>query len=460
MTIRIGLGACLLLACGGGSGDESRRGTAPRESIGAETSEESADDAQSLDTESRDVAGGETSEFGGDIGSCPEIVSNESLAFDDPRVASWVALAQGHHEQTLGWRRNVLSDAVTGFEEHTGVVIDVTVLRTREVVYGTGGSTQEEFALCDGLSARQLELEMTLATADGAFVATVRDWYEPTPFAEDPRLELGWMNPDRNREAVEFMGSLELGFDPAGGGTPSATIGISFGADGVQGRLSPGLSIRDEAYVPNRSSWEPISGTFPDDPCRGNGTPVDLDDAVEGLADIGGTPRAAFGRVVEAWERAPVPARWAAPFGVELPPEVAVPPATELTLDLGEPTQACLSGGYTLVEAPLSVVTADGRVNTTQPILLELLGGNGAGGSARSPWIAAADFTARAGVADVAFAAGAYGAIDMRAGADFRDEQVSGRLSVFQWAAFVSDQAAHPELVWCGGRNCVVEPER
>jgi hypothetical protein len=111
---------------GGGSGHDPRQSAdsvpeaeAPREAApsGEGAGERAGQDAAAVrEAERQEIAGGETTEFSGDIGSCPEIVSNEPLDLDEPDVASWVALAQGHHEPTLGWRRAVSSDAVRGGE--------------------------------------------------------------------------------------------------------------------------------------------------------------------------------------------------------------------------------------------------------------------------------------------------------------------------------------------------------
>jgi hypothetical protein len=441
MKVELAVGVCLLLACGGSGagGDGARTEQDPIQS--PEAAREAA--------RSQQVAGGETSEFSGDIGSCPEIVSTEPLDLDEPDVASWIALAQGSHEPTLGWKRMVSSDAVQGFEEHTSLSIDVNVLRGREVVYGAGGATHDEVGVCDGLSARQLELEVALATSDGAVVAAFRRWFEPLMYEGVPGgivLVEGRLNPDQDRNPVEFSGSLELGLDPALGGEPALGVSLQFDAESVRGSLSPMRSIRDESYVLNRSSWTPIVGYFPDDSCEGNGDPIGLDEPVESLG--GQTPRANYGRLAAEWAREPIPAVWMdKPFGTVLDE----PPPTEVNQRGGEPTHACISGDHVLVHASLTITTADGRVNLTQPFAAELSFGNGARGDRRTPWVPAENFEAETGLPGVNLSVGGYGAIDFSSSVDWSEDRRYGHLWVQKWQAFTEESAGYPVLDWCKG---------
>jgi hypothetical protein len=444
MKINLGLGVSLLMACGGNSGQ------------GASSNPESARAASAPGADpTREVGGGETTEFSGDISHCPEIASSEPLALDDPEVASWAALAQGHHEQTLSWTRDVLSDGVSGFEEHTSVSFDVNVLRGREVVYGSGGATHSELELCNGTRARQLELDISLATADGAVIAAVREWFEPRMDEERLRLGIGALHPDRASGGVDFTGSLQLGLDPALGGRSSLGVNLSFDSESVRGSLSPQRSLRDGSYVPNRSDWAPLQGHFPDEPCLDS--PIGLDEIVPSLGE---TPRAAFQRTAAAWASEPILATWTAtPYGIALP-GVEAPPPTEVSLSLGEPTHACISGGYYVtVAAPLTVVTADGRMNLTQQLTIEV-GSNGALASLKTPWIPDANFSQQAGISGVNLDAGSYGALNFLLMVDFQDDRVEGAIGVWQWQAFIEEFAPYPMLEWCKGTHCSAEPER
>jgi hypothetical protein len=402
------------------------------------------------------VAGGETNEFSGNIGSCPEIASSQPLDLGDPEVASWVAMAQGHHEQPLLWRRLVLSDEVTGFAEHTSVSIDVNVLGGRDVVYGSAGNTDNELAGCDGRRARQIELEITLATADGAVASTFRGWFEPGP--SDSRgtvLHAHGLNPDSSGD-IELNGTLELKLDPALGGTPRIGFDIEFSADSVRGTLSPEVLPEDPAW--NQSSWTPLEAIFPDDPCGPEGRSIGLDESV---ADLGGVPRAYYQRIATALGRARIPAVWrSTPSGVEPSPldvPLDVPPPTEVSLAAGEPTRACALGTSVTVYAPVTVTTADGRVNLTQPFAFNLYEFT-AFINERTPWVPAADFVEHIGLSGLNLESG-YGSVYFQTNVDWENASVEGALEVSQWDAFMDRAAAYPVLEWCKGGQCAPQTE-
>ena len=235
MKARLALGVAVLTGCSGYSGPTPAEVRAREERARARISEASSD-----------VAGGETSEFSGGVGieAC-EITSSEPIDLGDPELASWAAMAQGHHELTLGWRRLVLSDAVLGFAEHTSVSIDVNVPGGREIVYGSGGI--DELSFCDGHRGRQIELEITLATADGALAGTFRSWFEPGFTNDgDTVLQRAMLS------SIDLNGTLELGLDPALGGRSQVDVSIDFGVDSVRGSLSPAVFPEDDT-----SGWAP-----------------------------------------------------------------------------------------------------------------------------------------------------------------------------------------------------------
>jgi len=438
MRVKLAWGVALLTACSGGSG----QGPGP--------AQERAREEGSQASEAGDVAGGETNEFSGDISSCPEIASSEPLDLADPEVASWVAMAQGHHEQTLGWRRLVLSDEVVGFEEHTSVSIDVNVLGARYVTYGSGGSTSYELAGCDGLSARQIGLQITLATADGAVVTTFSSWFQPAP-TDDRGMVLRHegLNPD-TLGGVELSGTLDLSRAPAPSGTPWVGVSIEFSADSVRGTLSPEVPPETPAW--NRPNWTPIEAIFPDDPCGSQGRSIGLDDYFQ---DLGATPRVRYQSATA--RREPIPAVWrTSPPGVEARP-LDVPPPTEVRLDAGEPTQACAVGTSVTVYAPLTVTTADGRVNLTQPFAFNLYEYS-AYINERTPWVPAADFNEQIGLDGVNVASG-YGSVYFQNNVNWGYAQVEGSLEVSQWDAFTDQIAAYPVLTWCRGGWCIPETE-
>jgi hypothetical protein len=360
-------------------------------------------------------------------------------------------MAQGHHEQTLGWRRLVLSDEVAGYEEHTSVSIDVSVLGGRDVVYGSGGTPG--FTGCDGLRGRQIELEITLATADGAAATTFRDWFQPAP--TDTRgmvLRAGGFNPD-GRGVIEVNGALELRPEPALGGTPQGWVDIEFSADSVRGSLAFALLLDDDAG--SLPLWSPIEAMFPDDPCGSQGRSIGLDEPFTGLVS---TPRALYENMVRTRGRETLPAYWTRtpyrtePSALDLPLNVPLPPPTEVTLVAGEPTRACAIETSVTVYAPMTVTTADGRVNLTQPFPFNLYESS-AYISEMTPWVPAAEFNEHMGLDGVNIES-RYGSVSFYNNLDWRDTWIEGTLEVSEWGDLGDKRAAYPSLKWCRGRDC------
>ena len=442
MKVKLALGVAVLAACSEGSGQSPGQRQAQAR---AERARVQADEG------SGDVAGGETSEFSGDISACPEIASSEPLDLDDPEIASWVAMAQGHHEQTLGWRRLVLSDEVAGFAEHTSVSIDVNVLGGRDIVYGGGGNTDYELSGCDGLRARQIELEITLATADGAVAATFRNWFSPGPTASGGMvLDHHGLNPDGSGP-FELNGTLDLGLAPALAGTSQVGYDIEFGADSVHGTLSPAVMPDNDA---GKSGWWPIEAVFPDDPCGSQGSSIGLD---EFFGPLGATPRARYQLMARARGRDVLPAIWKSSLYGDEPSALDVPPPTVVSLDAGEPTRACDFGGSVTVYAPLTVTTADGLVNLTQPFAFNLSDFNYYI-SEQTSWVPATDFDEQMGIGGLNLESG-YGSIYLQNEVD-QNSRIEGALEVQQWDAFTHQAAPYPALVWCKGRaSCFSETE-
>jgi hypothetical protein len=431
MKLKLAAGATLLLACGGGTERASTGGEDPR-----------------APGDAADIAGGETSEFsGGDIDHCLVIASSEPLDLDSTDWAAWVALVEGRHESTLGWRRVFEADTVTGFEEHTRVALDVSVLGGRDVVYGAGDPSSKH-AECEGLRVQQLELAIEITTADGSVAASYRDWFERSPDEEaagGERLVAGRLNPDMNRDGVAFTGSLEIDISPAIDGGRALYPHVQFDAEGVRGALVPVLKSSDLREV------VPIEGFFPDDPCRGSGRPVALDATLDFVEQ---TPRELFQRVADGWGAAPVAAVWTARDGST----TGAPPATEVTLRAGEPTHACVSGSYIQVHAPLTLTSADGRVNLTQSLATSVADDGGAMTEGQSAWLPAARFEGQMGISGVDFDGAEYGSVSLLNNLDYVDGKVEGTLDVAVWRGFEDEfddgSADYPQLAWCTGESC------
>lgn len=440
MKARLAWGVALLTACGGYSGPSA---------------ELTRERARQRPTEAVvDAVGGEPREPSGGIVDCLETTSSEPLDLNDPEVASWVAMVQGHHEQTLGWRRLVLSDELAGFEEHTSVSIDVNVTGGRERVYESGGSTEGALAGCEGVRVREIELEITFATADGAVAATFRRWFAPAP-SDWHGTVVQFYGPLADESgAVALGGTLELNFEPALGGTPSVWVQLEFSADSVRGSWAPAVMPGDDARD-GAPLW-PIEAIFPDDPCGSigsEGRSIALD---EFSTELGGAPRAIYQRMPAARAPARLGAVWRSspsdvvPSPADLP--LDVPPATQVTLIAGEPTRACLVGTTVTVHAPLTVTTADGLVSFTQPFIFNLSEGSAYIGE-RTPWVPAGDFNERSGIGDVNLQGG-YGSIYFQSFVDWRSRLIEGALEVSHWNAFSDRRAAYPVLEWCNASVC------
>lgn len=420
----------LVAACGGGERD------------GAEAAEGRGD-----------VAGGETSEFsGGDIEGCPEIVSNTALNLEDVEIASWAALAEGHHELALAWQRDFLIDTLSGFEEQTELTLDVTLLGGRELVYGTGGYDSYEYEGCDGTRARQLELDVALETADGALTANFPHWVE---LHSDPGAPGGRrLSSAQVREgngtygAPSFTSGIEFGLDPGLGGSPMLSVMLVFDAESARGSVVPYVVLPPQGERGGDSAtWSPLSGSFPDDGCGAwyrRAVPLD-----EVNAELGTTPLAAYessdlrqtATFVAGWEEA------GNPIGTP-----AIQSWTEVTVTPGAPTRACQESDRVSIHTSLSIETADGRVSLTQPATLSLGRNSGTIGGSLSPWIPTSAFQGATGM-DVDLGDSEYGAVEINYWDDAGGD-VEGNLSVLSWRNFDYDRSAHPQLRWCAGSKC------
>lgn len=428
MKLKLAAAATLLVACGGGT----ERGTL------SPTTSDARGDVRDGAGGAMDIAGGETSEFsGGNIAQCPLIMTSEPLDLGRPDWAAWVARVEGRHESTLGWHRVFETDGIAGFEEHTSVVFDVNVLGGRTAVYGADGPGYE-LESCQELRAEQLDLEIAITTGDGAVVATYRDWFERSlSFTPDEELlVVGRFNPDRNG-GVPFTGSLELDITPAFDGEPLLFAdSVTFDTAGVRGALLTLLKFSENAGA------TALSGAFPDDACLGIGRAVPLDAVPEGFEQ---TPRELFQRVANAWQAENFRAVWKAPDGSTS----GAPPATRLRMRAGEATIACTSDGGVNLWAPVTLVSADGRVNVTQPFITSLAETGGSLTWGDTPWLPASRFEAQMGIKGVDWGDAEYGSLSVYSSVSSDNDAVTSYLDMASWRAFEREAPHDSHLAWC-----------
>ena len=143
---------------------------------------------------------------------------------------------------------------------------------------------------------------------------------------------------------------------------------------------------------------------------------------------------------------------------IDVLPAVTRSPTAEVTLSAGEPTQACQSVQGVLVHAPLTVQSADGIVNHTRSMALNLhvagggAGGVGAAGEASMPLVPAPDFERTSGLTGFDLADGAYAGVHLRGSAEPNGAR-EGALSATEWIDG-EERPIEPVLGWCDGPEC------
>jgi hypothetical protein len=98
----------------------------------------------------------------------------------------------------------------------------------------------------------------------------------------------------------------------------------------------------------------------------------------------------------------------------------------------------------------VTVTTADGRVNLTQPFAFRMSEAS-AYIVERTPWVRAADFDEQMGIDGVNLPSG-YGSITVEL--EWGSARIEGRLEVTQWDAFRDRARVYPVLEWCQGAYC------
>jgi hypothetical protein len=396
-----------------------------------------------------DVAGGETSEFsGGSLAYCPEAGATvTALDLESDELRPWLALADGHHEATLGWTAAFVSDALGGYQPHTSVSLDVTVLGARDVVFGANDFGYEGSG-CEGQRQRQFLLGIALRTSDGALSGQFEHWVSPALDEKVPggRYLSSTLKADNwNYPLAGFESALELDVQPEGELGRELRFQLSFDAESARGSVAPYITSREPSSETGRGSWSPLAGVFPDNGCA-PGWPVGLDAVDPALQE---TPNDAYARVRAALERAPVPAVWQR----NVPPGDIETRWTEVSLRAGEPTHACRDFQGVLVHAPLAVDTADGLVHYRTTLVTRLGPGYAEGQNVYAPLLPVADFEAATGVSGVEFGSVEYAGVGVGVYSGAAADQLLGTLGLSKWEGFET-RSLEQSLEWCAGPGC------
>jgi hypothetical protein len=412
----------------------------------------------SVESGAADYAGGETSEFsGGDVplGYCPIEESRTVLDLERDDVASWLALATGHHTIDLRWRKAFPDAAIRGFEENTTLSLDVTPISAEDVVCRTGGAGGYEAEGVDGRVLRRFELGIELSTADGAIRAAFpARFFRNVNYAGDRILEGGI----GQLPFADVAGTLELGVDPAlFGVTQTLSVLLIFDGQAPRGTIEPWVTLR---YVGSSTPrWSPVTATFPA-PGAGCdvGSLIPLD---EPYPPIGGTPRAAYDELRALFPESPVKGAWLDDIAGPVEPGDLL--WADVSLRAGEPRHACGlndSAGihiYTTVR----IETADGRVRA-EPSVIADIGGLSASRPreltssmmSTSGWMPRSEFEASAGVPELELGRAEYAAFRLFQSFSAVDGQLQGELRLLKWEDYRASVLDKPALYWCAGPDC------
>jgi hypothetical protein len=385
------------------------------------------------DTSGDTIAGGETSEFGGSSPYC-QPASATPLDLDADDLAPWVARVEGHHELGFAWQRQFLSDAITGFEEQTQIALDVSVL---------GAYAVELDAFCGrGRRSLHLELEIALATADGALAGLFRHRVGTAPGTAP---ELGEplstfpVPPYVQPSLDDFSGSLDYGVDLELQARRQFSAQLVFDGSSLIGSISTFLSPGTGEDV--AAGWTPITGAFPDDGCASSaGRPLDLDAPLSGFAAA--TPRALLERALAFWQRGPLPAQRAG--GNDTSVQLSAAGAPRACQGMGQ-----LTFGAVALHVPVRLETSDGSLALEHTALFTFLPGDTPVDVRSWPrrWIPVEEFEQTTGIPGVRFGSSEYGSVDFLSTFDFTTDTTTGALYVNGWENMDSRDAGFA-LTW------------
>jgi hypothetical protein len=391
-------------------------------------------------TEDSPNLGGESSEFGGSSPYC-SYLSRTPLDLAGEEGAAWAAAAEGHYDVSFGWQTPFPD--VGGFDAATTASLDVRVLGVYDVDFGD---------YCPGgRYAMHLELDVTVATADGALQANCRHWVGtmpgPRPVGGEPLLTYNsgpyapFSEGPGPQERCGFEGAIGFDEPPAVVSRGSVVVNLSFEAGTISGRLRPFLS--PPAAAARGAGYFPITGYFPDDDCAAiGGESVSIDAPLQGFEEE--TPRELYERLVEHAQAASFPA------------QRQVGDATSVRFSIGEPTRVCASprGSRTqvlIVDVPVHVETGDGAL-----VLDETAGAwfypNGDAQATISSWPRwqrIEDFEQITGLRGADIAGADFARVELFSLIDLDTGTVHGSLGVSKWQDVDDVAATYPgSLSW------------
>jgi hypothetical protein len=367
---------------------------------------------------------------------CMGTLTTDVLALDSSLVAPLLQNVSGHHETSLFWERQFVTDAMRGFDERTTLALDVTVLEAEQTHYVPSAQAA---AGCTEYYSYHLGTDVRLTTADGALDAS---------FPHQLRCDDGACSsaPKSVLPIDGSIGQLELEADPTLGMDPTLEseanleVLLAFGDDGLRGDVAPRVTWpRDDSELP--ISWMPAWGFFPGKWCLSS--PVVMGEA---SAELEARVRDVYASLARVWPSEAVEASW-------VPASFAAP--TEVTLELGPPSMACLdSVDYPTVFAPLVIKTADGSVDFSGELRADLYPDGRVQASANSPFASVSDFEEVAGVRGIDFGPARHGRVSLFSTFEPERETFGAGLRVEADSTVPRDSVELPMLTWCSGDGC------
>jgi hypothetical protein len=330
-------------------------------------------------------AGGESSDFEGDVHRCEEfrtqrrisVAEAMALGFD---ITALLDIVEREFSAPMRWVSESLSSLTPGlpargFEAET--TVSGTLRSAGTVIYQSlDPEVCDEDGNCEGESCADyaqtwfpatLELELDIETADGAVEATTL--HGGMPFAADSLPEVALL--EFAVDLSEVSGTLRLESNRSGPHLGRLEARLALWPDFVRGTLSP-VIVPDEpgampsegvADLPYQPSWQyqPITAAWPRDGCSIETLPIN-DETSEG--------RAALARLAVEYPAAQAFVNMASPMAAtwdDVRERGRGGSGAQLGLEiLGEPELRCVeTDGSATFYTEVHVWTDDGRLDWT-----------------------------------------------------------------------------------------------